>query len=396
MVKEAFEEVKMPKVHYTVPKAEMHVHISLALSDEGFKRRVKRRRTPLELDFIVNREKRYYQDLTEFHGTYEDCRDMTKTPQELADTVQQYLQRIAREGAIYAEISNSFREGATFEAQMEAVSAGIEAARHNSGIESRIVVTSLRNSGAEKAEEAAKSLAKIKEVYPLITGFGLVGDEGINRFSEFKNALHIAWDAGLGLTPHVAEQHLHNAVDFLDTVPTEAWNINPNDPRRLRVGHGVLIHMSSGLMHEFAKRQICMELCISANKRIGLPNETKKLSIGDTIEAMNSDRTINIDRNLQPYYEQAEAHPIKTLMDAGIPVCLGSDNPLLMNTNIGKEYSMSYKAGVTETSDHLQITRNAIMHANVDAVTRGRLLSHVDGYTIDQRPSTTALGYKRV
>jgi adenosine deaminase len=396
MVKEVFEEVKMPRVHYTVPKAEMHVHISLALSDEGFKRRVKRRRTPLELDFIVNREKRYYQNLTEFHGTYEDCRDMTKTPQELADTVQQYLQRIAREGAIYAEISNSFREGALFESQMEAVSAGIEAARHNTGIESRIVVTSLRNSGAEKAEEAVKSLAKIKEKYPLITGFGLVGDEGVNRFSDFKKPLHMAWDAGFGLTPHVAEQQLHNAVDFLDSVPKETWNINPNDHRRLRVGHGVLIHMSSDLMREFAERQICMELCISANKRIGLPQETKKLKSGNIIKAKTSDRSITIDRDLRPYYEQAEEHPIKTLMDAGIPVCLGSDNPLLMNTNIGKEYSMSHKAGVTETSDHLQITRNAIMNANVDAVTRGRLLSHVDNYSLNSRPSTTALGYKRV
>ena len=120
------------------------------------------------------------------------------------------------------------------------------------------------------------------------------------------------------------------------------------------------------------------------------------LKSGDIIKTTTSDRSITIDRDLRPYYEQAEEHPIKTLMDAGIPVCLGSDNPLLMNTNIGKEYSMSHKAGVTETSDHLQITRNAIMNANVDAVTRGRLLSHIDDYTIDPRPTATSLGYKRV
>lgn len=395
MVKEVFEEVKMPRVDYTVPKAEMHVHISLALSDEGFKRRVKKRRTPLGLDFLVEREKRYYQDLPEFHSTYEACRDMTKTPQELADTTQQYLERLAREGIIYAEISNSFREGSAFEAQMEAVSEGIEAARHNTGIESRIVVTSLRNSGAEKAEEAAKTLARMRNMYPLITGFGLVGEEGLNRLSEFTRPLHTAWDAGFGLTPHVAEQHLHNAVDFFDAIPKEAWDINSNDHRRLRVGHGVLIHMSSDLMREFADRQVCTELCISANKRIGLPQETKNLKCGDKIEATTSNRSIIIDRDLRLYYERAEEHPIKAFMDANIPVCLGSDNPLLMNTNAGKEYSMAHKAGVTETSDHLKITRNAIQFANIDAVTRTRLMSLVDTYEQTPNPQATALGYRR-
>jgi len=342
MVKEAFEKAKKPRVDYTVPKADMHVHISLGLSDEGFKRRFQAGRTQLPLDFIAKRKKRYYQNLTEFHNTYEACRGLTGTPQELAETTQNYLERLAREGAIYAEISNSFREGAQFEAQMEAVSQAIESARHNTGIEARIVVTSLRNYGAEKAEEAVSSIGGLRNQFPLIT---------------------VAWDAGFGLTPHVAEQHLHNAVDFLDAVPAEAWDINPNDHRRLRVGHGVLIHMSSDLMREFVERQIAMELCISANKRIGLPDETKNLKKGDVITATESNRRISIDQDLQLYYEQAEAHPIKKFMDMGVPVCLGSDNPLLMNTNAGKEYSMAHKAGVVNESDHLLLTQDEYINS---------------------------------
>jgi len=278
---------------------------------------------------------------------------------------------------------------------MEAVSQAIESARHNTGIEARIVVTSLRNYGAEKAEEAVSSIGGLRNQFPLITGFGLVGEEGKNRFSEFKRALHMAWDAGFGLTPHVAEQHLHNAVDFLDAVPAEAWDINPNDHRRLRVGHGVLIHMSSDLMREFVERQIAMELCISANKRIGLPDETKNLKKGDVITATESNRRISIDQDLQLYYEQAEAHPIKKFMDMGVPVCLGSDNPLLMNTNAGKEYSMAHKAGVVNESDHLLLTRNAITYANIDANTRSRLMALVDIYEKTPNPQATALGYRR-
>jgi len=390
---------KTPKIPFTLPKAEMHAHISLALSNEAFIRRVKKKRTDLHLDFLVDRETRYYPDLTKFHGTYESMRHMTNTPQELADTVQGYLERIAREGTIYTEISNSYREGNDFEWQMDALSAGIEAARHNTGIEGRIVVTTLRNHGAEKAEAAAKFLSNYKN--PYVTGFGLVGDEGVNQFMDFSKALHIAWhEAGLGLTPHVAEQHLHNAVDFLEAIPAEALDNHPRDTRRLRIGHGVLIHMSSELVKEFADKQICMEICLSANKRIGLPEDTKNIKIGDIITSQNEKRSIMVDRPLTHYYESIADHPIKIFMDAGIPVCLGSDNPLLMNTNIGKEYSLVNQAGITNISDHLQLTRNAITYANIDPLTRSRLLAHVDNYgkTItqsDDLPVETVLGYKK-
>ena len=389
---------KTPKVPYTLPKAEMHVHISLGLSNEAFIRRVKKKRTNLSLDFLVDRETRYYPELPDFHGTYESMRHMTNTSQELANTVQQYLERIAREGAIYAEISNSFREGNAFTDQMDAICAGIEAARHNTGIETRIVVTTLRDHGPEKAEQAAKFLSQYQN--PYITAFGLVGDEGLNQFMGFSKALHMAWhEAGLGLTPHVAEQHLHNAVDFLEAVPEESLSNHPRDMRRLRIGHGVLIHMSSDLMKEFADKQICMEMCLSANKRIGLPQATKDLQRGEAITSQNGNRTASIDAPLLNYYEEVESHPIKQFMDYGIPVCLGSDNPLLMNTNIGKEHSLAYKAGVNTMEDQLQLTRNALTYANIDPITRTRLLALIDDYELitedGDLPGSSMLGYQK-
>lgn len=384
------------KIPYTLPKAEMHVHISLALSNETFIRRVKKKRTDLSLDFLVERETRYYPTLEKFHGTYESMRHMTNTVQELADTVQAYLERIAREGAIYAEISNSFRDEVQFIPQMEAVTAGIEAARDNTGIETRIVVTTLRNHGAEKAEEAVSFLKNYN--HPLITGFGLVGDEGVNEFMDFSRALHMAWhDAGLGLTPHVAEQYLHNAVDFLHAVPSDAFTVNDKDHRRLRIGHGVLIHTSTELMRQFADKKICMEMCLSANKRIGLPTDTQQMRVGDMIETSTGSTTIN--NPLDDYFEKVGNHPIKKFIDVGIPICLGSDNPLLMNTNIGKEHSLAYNAGVTNMDDHLNMTRNAITYANVDFETRARLLKLLDSYQthFDEThlPSSTILGYQK-
>ena len=83
----------------------------------------------------------------------------------------------------------------------------------------------------------------------------------------------------------------------------------------------------------------------------------------------------------------------------GIPVCQGSDNPLLQNTNIGKEKSLGVKAGLTNVSGALEMTANAICYANVDMVTRLNLMQKVDLYRTAVRagkiPETTPSGYKR-
>ena len=86
-------------------------------------------------------------------------RNLTRNGEELAHVTQTYLETIADQGAIYAEVSNSFREGADFDAQMEAVAEGIKHAQERTGIEARIVVTTLRDRGYEFAELAAKTLA---------------------------------------------------------------------------------------------------------------------------------------------------------------------------------------------------------------------------------------------
>ena len=116
---------------------------------------------------------------------------------------------------------------------------------------------------------------------------------------------------------------------------------------------------------------------------------------GRVVASQNGSREITVNRPLKQYYESVEDHPIKLFMDMGIPVCLGSDNPLLMNTNIGKEHSLAYKAGVRKLTDQLQLTRNAIANANIDPITRTRLAKLIDDYesTVDYGalPKSSAL-----
>ena len=373
----------------TLPKAEMHVHIGLALSVEMFIRRVKKKRTSIKLDFLVERESRYYPTLQDFHHTYEAMRHITSTPYELAEVTQTYLERIAREGCIYSELSFSNRPGAPFEEQIGAISEAIEVARHNTGIEARIVVTTLRDAGPEIAERAIRACMALKS--PFIAAFGLVGDEAIGSLLDYKKQFSLAWnEAGLGLVPHVAEQSLHNAVDFLAALPKEALKNPRGRNQKVRIGHGTLVYRSSELLKRMADSGICFEVCLSANKRINVPHQVA----GVGTEALT------IDRPRREYFQTLADHPLPDFRRAGIPLCLGSDNPLLMNTNIGKEYALARKYAEVSATDCLQFTRNAIAYANIDPIAEKRLLDLVQIYQIKTEagitPASTALNYKAV
>lgn len=370
----------------TLPKAEMHVHIGLALSVEMFIRRVKKKRTTIKLDFLVERESRYFPTLQDFHHTYEAMRHITSTPYELAEVTQVYLERIAKEGCIYCELSFSYRPGAPFEAQIEAISEAIGVARHNTGIEARIVVTTLRDAGPAVAEEAIRLCMKLRS--PFVVAFGLVGDEAIGSLKEYSSQFNLAWnEAGLGLVPHVAEQSLHNALDFLEALPAEARKNPRGRHQKVRIGHGTLVYRSSELLKRMADSGICFEVCLSANKRINVPQQ-----IGDDCAAKL------VDRPRREYFQTLADHPMPDFYRAGIPVCLGSDNPLLMNTNIGKEYALARKFAEASLSDCLQFTRNAIAYANIDAMTEKRLIDLVQVYQSKVesgfQPTATALNYK--
>lgn len=387
----------IPWVPYTMPKAEMHVHVSLALSNELFLRRVKNKRTPLQADFVVERKHRYYPDLQDFHETYEAMRHMTSTPKELAEVAQIYLERLAREGCIYAELSLSYRPNKGFDEQIAALSLAIEAARHNKGIEARIVVTSLRDMGAEVAEKAVEKIISLNS--PYVTAFGLVGNEAANPMSDFSRAMHKAWEeAGIGLVPHVAEQKIENALDFLQAVPKDALQNPIQAERKLRAGHGTLTHRSANLMQMFADHGICLEVCLSANNRIGVPDDVKNEHPDRKAYTSDQSMSVDLDRDVDQYFQDLTRHPLPRFMKAGIPVCLGSDNPLLMNTNIGKEYSLARKYGGCSLDDCLGFTRNAITYANVDRITANRLMALVDHYDAlvkaGEPPQRTALGYQ--
>lgn len=111
--------------------------------------------------------------------------------------------------------------------------------------------------------------------------------------------------AGLGITAHAGEFSTANLDAALGV------------PGLTRLGHAVYTAYHSPLVAQLAERRIVVECSLSCNVILG------------AVEAYS-------------------AHPIRTFVDAGVPIVLCTDDPVRIVTTIGREYAIAQRLGFSE------------------------------------------------
>ncbi len=183
-------------------KAELHCHIEGAAAPELVIRQAQKYdKDPTP--FIQNGSF-VWNDFTSFLAAYDFAADLFRTEEDYARLSEHYLTSLARDGAIYSEVFTSpdhaIKAGLSPKAYTDALGEGMERARAKTGIEGRMIVTGVRHVGVESIEAAARFAAKCN--HPLVTGFGVAGDERMGDFEDYVRAFEIAREAGLGITIH--------------------------------------------------------------------------------------------------------------------------------------------------------------------------------------------------
>ena len=202
------------------------------------------------------------------------------------------------------------------------------------GIEARMIVTGVRHVGVESIEAAARFAAKCK--HPLVTGFGVAGDERMGDFEDYIRAFEIAREAGLGITIHAGELCGWESVD------AAMRHIKPS-----RIGHGVRAIENPDLVKRIADAGTVLEVC---------PGSNIALSVFPTF---------------------AE-HPFPKLRQAGCKVTLSSDDPPYFWTSLKREYDIAAEHWGMDARALNAVTRTALEAAFVDAKTRKALIARLD------------------
>lgn len=287
----------------TLPKAHLHLHLTggmrpATLVDLAARHGV---RLPAELldpagarvDVTVRR------GWTRFQRLYDAARDVVRTPDDVRRLVREIAEDEAAAGSGWLELqvdpsSYAARMGG-LPATVELVLDAMRAAERATGVGLALVVAANRTRHPMEAE----TLARLAKRYAGrgVVGFGLSNDETKGPPEDFAKAFRIARDAGLLAVPHAGElrgeRSVRGAVQALGAH---------------RLGHGVRAVEDAPTVALLAERQVVLEVCPASNVALGVAGAVEEV-------------------------------PVRALREAGVPVALGADDPLLFRSGLLQQYA---------------------------------------------------------
>lgn len=320
-------------------KAEIHCHIegatppALAIEQA--------RRYGVDLSTFMSGESYAWHDFAEFIQAYDRVASLFRTQEDYALLTETYLTELAGINTIYSEIivspDHGDRIGLGADAYIAGICDGIQSAREKTGIEARIIVTGERHFGPESVIRAARYAADSRN--PLITGFNMAGEERMGRVADYAAAFDIARDGGLGLTIHAGEVcGAFSVADALDLV------------RPARIGHGVRAIEDPALIERLVRDGVVLEVCPGSNVALNV-------------------------------FPDFKSHPLPRLIEAGVRVCINSDDPPFFHTSLAREYDLAASVMGLSESQINTMTRTALEAAFLDEPTKAILLARFDQST---------------
>jgi adenosine deaminase len=278
-----------------------------------------------------------------FQRLYDIARSVLRTPEDIRRLVCEAAEEDARDGSGWLEIqvdptSYAPRLGGLIPA-MEIILDAVRTASRNTGVGMAVVVAANRT----KHPLDARTLARLAVRYADqgVVGFGLSNDERRGFARDFDRAFAIAREGGLFAAPHGGELSGASSVrDCLD------------DLRARRVGHGVRAAEDPRLMARLAEHGITCEVCPASNVALGV-------------------------------YEKPEDIPLRTLFDAGVPMALGADDPLLFGSRLAAQYEIARDSHGFTDAELAELARQSVLGSAAPADVREGLLNRIDDWLAD-------------
>ncbi|MFT7835693.1 adenosine deaminase [Saccharothrix sp. BKS2] len=332
-----------------MPKAELHVHLEGSLRPGtllDLDRRNGGRFTGLDEQWLAERFR--FRDFRHFADLYSTCTDVFRGPEDFARAVTELAADLATQGVVYVEatcsaITHHRDRGIPFDEVVDGLWAGAERALRDSGVVVRFVLDHVRDLSVEDCLRTAEwcVLGRGRGVVAL----GIGGYEPGRPASLFAEAVRWATARGVPFVPHAGEavgaDGVRDALAF--------------DPPRL--GHGFRAADDPSVVDDLLERGVVLELCPTSNLRTGV--------VADLAE-----------------------HPVRRLLARGVPVVLGTDDPLLFGSTVLGEYRLAATDLGFGVRDLVAAARESLRSALVEPAVRDALVAAHDRYAADVATAT--------
>ncbi|HEV3382047.1 MAG TPA: adenosine deaminase [Trebonia sp.] len=275
-----------------------------------------------------------------FQRLYDTARSVLRTTQDLYRLVREIAEDEVAEGSGWLELQ---ADPSGFAARYGGITSYTELlldatkkASDTTGLPIGIIIAANRTRHPMDARTLARLAAQLAGRG--VVGFGLSNDERRGPAEDFERAFRIAEQAGLALTPHAGElvgpRSVSTSLDLLHAT---------------RIGHGVRSVEDPDLVKRLADTGITLEVCPASNVALGVEPDL-------------------------------EAVPIRTFFEAGVPVALAADDPLLFGQRLVRQYEIARDVQGFSPSELAGLARHSILGSAAPPEIQDRLLKGIDGW----------------
>jgi aminodeoxyfutalosine deaminase len=312
------------------PKIELHVHLEGTVRAPSLLRIAARNGCELPATTEAELARLYeFRDFDHFIELWIMTTHAIRTDTDFREVVVDYAREAAAHGAVYVEgiftPAERVRTGASWDEVFTGFCDGAAAAEAETGVVVRLTPDIPRGFPVEAGIETAHYAVKYADRG--VVGLGLGGLEAQFPPEPYAEAFRIAKDAGLGSVPHAGEvagpASIRGALDALGA-------------DRLR--HGIRAVEDPALVRELADRGIVCDVCPVSNVRL---------------RAVDS----------------LAAHPLPTLLAAGVACSISTDDPAMFATDLTQDYEAAATLGQSAEAAYAAGLQGALC----DDATRARL-----------------------
>jgi len=281
-----------------VPKLELHIHLEGAIPLNILWQLVQKYGGDAEAsNEQALRDKFTYIDFPHFIETWIWKNQFLREYEDFTFIAEAFVLEQSRQNIRYTEAFYSppdfTRHGLKTQELTEAIRKGLAKVPE---VEIALVADLVRDFGPD---QAAVTLAEVQEVQDLgVIGIGIGGSEQDFPPQQFEQVFKNAKDMGFRTSAHAGEASgaasIRAAIDYLHVD---------------RIGHGTRAKEDPALVKYLAERQIPLEVCPSSNVCTG--------AVGTFLD-----------------------HPVRDYMKAGLMLTINTDDPVMFNTNLAREFRL--------------------------------------------------------
>ncbi len=283
-----------------------------------------------------------------FQRLYDAARSVLRTEDDVRRLLQEVAEDERAEGSGWLEIQvdpttyGSWLGGLTPTVELIIDAAGAASAATGVGI--GIVLAANRTRHPLDARTLARLAAN--HAGEGVVGFGLSNDERRGPAEDFTAAFRIAHRAGLLAVPHGGElAGAASVAACLDALGAH------------RIGHGIRSVEDPRLVERLAREGLTLEVCPASNVALGVA-------------------------------ASPGAVPLRRLLDAGVAVALGADDPLLFGSRLTAQYEIARTAHGLRDDQLAALARCSVSASAAPYAVKARLLAGIDSW-LSAPPATT-------